>query len=103
MSEAGLLSLLCLVVTGLLATWAVLSRHYDDSLLQRLGLGIIATGCLGRALERLTEDVPDPPPILLWSQVGLALYAIGTALRMYLASRRQPDRRRPRNRRGVAA
>ena len=36
MTTAGAVSLVCLLVTGALATWAVFSRHYDDSLLQAL-------------------------------------------------------------------
>ena len=98
-----MLSLACLVVTGLLSALAVFSRHYDDSLVQRAGLCIVATGCIGRAYERFTAEVADPAPILLWSQIGLALYAIGTAWRMFDAKRQQPERRRHRRRRGVAA
>lgn len=102
MTTAGAASLACLLITGALATWAVFSRHYDDSLLQRIGLSIIAIGTLARAVERITTDVPDPPPVLLASQIGLALYAAGTALKIVQAHRRV-ERRRTHARRGLHA
>lgn len=102
MTAAGVVSLLCLIVTGSLASWAVFSRHYDDGLTQRVGLSIIAIGTFARAVERITSDVPDPPPILLASQIGLALYAAGTALKIFQAHRRV-ERRRTRARRGLHA
>ena len=101
--DASALSFLCLVVTGTIAGWGVFSVHFDDTLLQRIGLSVVATGCAARAFERMTEVVPPPPPPLLWSQVGLMLYAVGTALRLWRQSQAQPERRRPRKRRGAAA
>lgn len=102
MTGAGAVSTICLVVTGALSTWAVFSRNYDDSLLQRCGLSVIAIGCFARAAERLATSVPDPPPILLASQIGLALYAIGTAFKIVQAHRRV-ERRRTHARRGLHA
>lgn len=93
MSSLNALSLACLIVTGAIATWGVFSTHFDDNLIQRVGLSVVATGCFVRAVERLAREVPEPPPALLWSQVGLALYAIGTVWRLWIQSRRQGERR----------
>jgi hypothetical protein len=103
MSYAGSLSLACLMITCALSTWAIFSHHFDDTLIQRAGLAVVATGTASRTVERLTETVPDPPPALLWSQVGLALYAIGTAIRLYRAAKKAgPNRRRGDGRRGLS-
>lgn len=101
MSWAATLSLACLVVTCSICTWGIFSQHFDDTLVQRVGLSVVATGTGARIMERLTQEVPDAPPALLWSQVGLALYAIGTVWRFWRQARRQPDRRVPRHRRGL--
>lgn len=103
MSGYGMLSLGCLVVTCLASTWGIFSIHFDDNLLQRAGLAIVATGTAARAFERMTQDVPDPLPALLWSQVGIAAYAIGTIVRFWLAARQHPNRRKSTGRRGLHA
>lgn len=101
---AELVSLACLLITGSIASWAVFSQHYDDTLIQRAGLSVVAMTCFARAYERLAYEVPAPPPILLLSQIGLCLYAIGTAWRVWqAASSRHVDRRRHPHRRGSAA
>jgi hypothetical protein len=60
----------------------VFSSHYQDTLLQRIGLSILSITCTTRAWERIVSDVPDPPIVLLLSQVGLSAYAIGTAVKL---------------------
>lgn len=99
----GVISLACLIVTGSLATWGIFSQHYDDTVLQRLGLSIVAIGCMTRAYERIFSDIAPPPPALLWSQIGLALFAVGTAWRIWHAGRHKPHRRHGRGRRGATA
>lgn len=102
MSTFGIISLACLIITGTLSGWAIFSHHYDDTLLQRIGLSIVSIGCATRAYERIVSEVADPPPALLWSQIGLALFAIGSAWRIYMASVTSGHhRRRPRVRRGL--
>jgi hypothetical protein len=102
--DASLVSLICLLITGGLAGWAVFSQHYDDTVIQRLGLSLVAIASVARAAVRLGDDPPPPPPPeLLMAQIGLALYAIGTALRIWQASHRQPERRRHGRRRGEFA
>ena len=100
MDWGSLLSLFCLVITGSISAYGIFSMHFDDNLVQRIGLSIVATGCGARIFERLTTDVPAPPPALLWSQVGLMFYAVGTVYRFWIQSHRHPERRRPPNRRG---
>jgi hypothetical protein len=91
MSASGILSLVCLGITGALASWAVLSRHYDDNLLQRIGLSTIATACILRIPGKLAN--PETPPEVLLAQVGLCLFGVGTAWRIMHSRRQQPDRR----------
>lgn len=93
MHAAGMLSLLCLIVTGSLATWGVFSRHFDDSLLQRVGLSVVAIACILRIPEKIAH--PDTPPEILMAQIGLCIYGIGTALKIIRRSRRsgRHDRR----------
>ena len=90
MSFSGILSLVCLLVTAVLASWAVLSRHYDDNLVQRIGLSTIATACFLRIPGKLEN--PDTPPEVLLAQVGLCLFGLGTAWRI-MHGRQQPERR----------
>jgi hypothetical protein len=90
MSPLGALSLLCLVITGALATWGVFSRHFDDTLMQRVGLSIIAIACLLRVPAKIAN--PDTPPELLMAQIGLCIYGVGTAIKICRRKRR-PDRR----------
>lgn len=103
MSIESAISLACLLITGSIAAWGIFSHHFDDTVLQRIGMSIVATGCFTRALERIHHHIPEPPPALLWSQIGLAIYAVGTAIRLWVASRKQPERRSEPGRRGVNA
>jgi hypothetical protein len=91
MSASGILSLACLVITGALASWAVLSRHFDDTLLQRIGLSTIATACILRIPGKLAN--PDTPAEVLLAQVGLCLFGIGTAWRIWQQHKRHHERR----------
>lgn len=94
MTPVGFASTACLVITGWLTTWAVFSNHLDDTVLQRLGLSIVAIGTITRAIERLTNEVPDPPMIMLASQIGITTYAIGTAIKLWRKTQRPTRRRR---------
>lgn len=92
MHWTGLLSLLCLALTGVLATWGVFSRHFDDSLLQRIGLATLAIACILRVPDRIYH--PHTPPELLMAQVGLAVYGIGTAIKLWRKTRAATRRER---------
>ena len=94
MTLIGLVSLACLLVTGGLASLAVFSHHFDDSLLQRVGLSIVAISCFVRVPIKLAH--PDTPPELLAAQLGLAAYAFGTAIKLYRLSRSGSHERRGR-------
>ena len=85
MHWTGLLSLLCLTVTGVLATWGVFSRHLDDTLLQRIGLATVAIACILRVPDKF--DHPYTAPELLMAQVGLMVYGIGTAIKLWRRTR----------------
>jgi hypothetical protein len=103
MSIIGAVSFACLLITGGLATWAVFSRHYDDTLIQRLGLSLVAIACIVRAYIKLqSPEHAEPPPEVLLAQIGLATFAVGSALRLYASSARRTDRRRTHHRRGAA-
>jgi len=80
---------MCLVVTGSIAAWGVFSRHYDDTLLQRIGLSGVAIACILRVPEKIAN--PYTPPELLLAQVSLCVYAIGTVLK--IAHREHSGRR----------
>jgi len=102
MTMIGAISLACLLITGTLSTWAVFSQHFDDTMLQRAGLSIVSIACASRAVERMSCAMPDPPPTLLAAQIGLALYATGTALKLIRKAHQQAERRQHHRRwRGV--
>lgn len=62
-------------------------RYYDDNLLQRIGLAGIAVGCgprLSLLLERHSFDGTGFQPMFqVFVHVGLAAFAIGTALKAW--------------------
>jgi hypothetical protein len=94
MSIEQVIAVLCLGIIGALSTVAVFSRHFDDTLLQRVALAILAIGALARIPHRW--ETPEVPPELLLIDIGVALYAVATVAKLRRASRRQPERRRGR-------
>jgi hypothetical protein len=90
----GAISLACLVITGGLATWGVFSKHFDDSLGQRVGLSIIAIACILRIPSKIAN--PYTPPEILLAQIGLCIYGLATAYKLYKCNRSATthDRRR---------
>lgn len=93
MSWSGILSLFCIIVTGAVCTWAVFSKHYDDTALQRVGLSILAIACILRVPYKIQD--PDTPPEILLGQFGVVIYAVGTVIKFVMASRGHvPSRRR---------
>ena len=76
-----LMMIAALLLVGCLATAAVLSRHYEDSLAQRLGLSIVAITTLARAVYWMRTD-EQPALEVLVGVAGLAMYAVGTALKV---------------------
>lgn len=90
MTLSGALSIGCLALTGALCTWAIFTRHYDDSLLQRMGLSALAIASLLRIPHKL--QYPDTAPEILVAQVGLCLYGVGTAIKLYRRSQRHERR-----------
>lgn len=84
------IAVLCLAIIGALATLAVFSAHFDDTLLQRVALAVLATGAWARIPHRMAE--PDVPPELLLIDVGVALYGVATWHKLR-RKRLQPERR----------
>lgn len=97
MTAAGFVAIVCLAVTGALCTWAVFSKHFDDSLMQRTGLALVACSCFLRIPLKLAD--PYTPPEIMIALLGVCLYAVGTALKIWLSQRGF----RRRERRGRAA
>ena len=92
------LTMICLTLLAAVATWGVFTRHIDDTIGQRIGLSVVAIGCLARIAQSLVYDYPAPPPETLAILVGVTVYAVSTAVKVICAHRR-PDCRR---RRGAA-
>lgn len=79
MSVEQAIALLCLAVIGTVSTVAVFSADFEDTLLQRIALAILAVGAFARIPHRLAEA--DVPPELLLIDVGAALFGVGTWLK----------------------
>jgi hypothetical protein len=92
MSMSGAISLACLVITGGLAALGVFSRHFDDSLAQRVGLSLLAIACILRIPDKLA-DLPTAPEVLM-AQIGLAVFGIGTVFKLRRVARKR-QRMRP--------
>ncbi len=98
MDAMGMLSLLCLIITGSLASWGIFSQHFDDNLMQRIGLAAVAIACFLRIPGKI--ETPQTPPEILLAQMGLCFYGIGTAVNLWRKSRLR-DRRGARRGFGV--
>jgi len=76
----AVLSILCLLVTAVLAGLAVFHPWYRDGLLERVGLSAVAVWC-GATAAAVGESMrAEPVPLML--HAGLAAYAVGAALRV---------------------
>jgi hypothetical protein len=73
------IALLCLAVIGTVSTVAVFSAEFEDTLLQRIALAILAVGAFARIPHRLAHA--DVPPELLLIDIGAALFGVGTWLK----------------------
>ena len=78
MTVVGLISLVCLVITGGIAAWGVFSRHFEDSLTQRIGLSGISIACLLRVPSKFGSEYV--PPEILLAQISLSIYAVGCVM-----------------------
>ena len=76
-----LLSCMCLGVTGALCIAGVLSHHFNDNLLQRAGMALLGIFCFGRATSIWHAQFASAD----WFGVhlGMAVYALGTAWKVY--------------------
>jgi hypothetical protein len=82
----GYLSIALLSAVGMLCTAGVLSSSYNDTLMQRIGLALVAIWCAARVSSKLAE--PSTEAIHLMLHAGMATYAVGTWIKFIPA--RQP-------------
>lgn len=94
----GTLTMICLAILAALSTWGVFTRHLDDTLGQRVGLSVVAIGCVARIAQLLAHAAAPPPAEALAVLISVTIYAVSTALKLVRAHRK-PDCRR---RRGAA-
>ena len=82
-SNLWIFSVIFLVITAIVCRWGTLSSAFNDSLGQRIFMGIICIGALGRA-ENIWET-----HIVLWEwfviHFGMGGFAIATAFKVWQA------------------
>ena len=88
------LTMICLALLGAVSTWGVFTRHVDDTIGQRIGLSVVAIGCIARIAQRLVYDYPAPSPETLAILFGVTVYAVSTVGKVIIAHRRPECRRR---------
>ncbi len=84
--EAAPVSVVCLSVVGGLSLWGLVSRHYKDNWLQALGLVCLVLWAFGRASVlggRVMAGDWHISFYQLLSHVGLLLFALGTAHKVW--------------------
>lgn len=77
---SGYLSILCLFIVGAVCTFGVFSEHFDDTLIQRVGMGLLALWCFGRLPAAVRDAAEAQPDLVL--HAGMAAFAVGTALKL---------------------
>jgi hypothetical protein len=74
------ISVFCLVVVAVLCAVGALHPHYNDNLLQRVGMGATCLSSLALADHVIKLDRVDPACLLLAG--GLLSYSVGVALKV---------------------
>jgi hypothetical protein len=74
-----IISLISLVIIVIVCTFGVFSEWFKDNVLQCFGLGAIVVAASGRIWQLWISDVTDG---LFFLYLGIAIYAIGTALKV---------------------
>lgn len=75
-----MISILALSITGSLCAVAIFSHRFDDNLLQRIGLALVALWCLARLPEKIASMHTEPVHLVL--HLGLCAYAVGMAVKV---------------------
>lgn len=83
----GILSIAALSIVAILCGIGVFHPMYDDTLGQRLGMSLIGVWCILRIQVKLTEF--DTEPVHMVLHIGLAIYAVSTALKLRRTHRAQ--------------
>lgn len=86
--------MICLAILAALSTWGVFTRHLDDTLGQRVGLSVVAIGCVARIAQLLAHAAAPPPAEALAVLIGVTVYAVSTALKIVRARGRVGEHRR---------
>jgi hypothetical protein len=91
MHYTTVISLMCLGITAVLCTWGVFSRHFQDNLGQCVGLSLVAIACyLGIPLK---FEETSTRPEALFVQMGLCVFAVSTAWKLWGLNRKYHNRR----------
>lgn len=78
MDFATMLSVGCLLLTGVICTIGVFYQGYQESLAERVGASMIAIWCFSRVDYKLATGNPTEA-VHLFLHVGLAVFAVGLA------------------------
>lgn len=76
-----LASVVCLTLIALLCVVGTLHPRYDDNLLQRCGMALLALACIGRAAEALASGAVSAQSMIM--HVAVLLCAVGTAFKYW--------------------
>ena len=82
-----ILSATCLYLTSFLCVLGILDEDILDNVIERLGMGLLVLGCMGRAKYVTEHEMVDPTWLTV--HVGMAVYAVGGALRIALRRLRE--------------
>lgn len=80
-----ILQLLPFVVVAGIAAFAIYNRCFNDNLLQRIGLSVVSFTAVIKVAATIRHVPSDLPTVAL--MYGLALYAIGTAIKVHKGDR----------------
>lgn len=76
------LSIVCLSIVAILCTWGVFTRFYNESLLERLGMSLIAIWCISRIVHKVEFGYTEAQHLFL--HVGMASLAVGMVWAKFL-------------------
>ena len=77
---SALASIACLAIVAVLCAVGAFSRAYPDNMLQRIGMSSMGVWCTAQAVDMIQSMHTDSVQLML--HIGLATFAVGTALRV---------------------
>lgn len=81
-----MISVFCLGLTMVLCILGTLHHCFQDNLLQRAGMALLALSCVARGSEILLSQAVNPQSFLL--HLSIALFAVGAAVKYWMRYRR---------------